>query len=600
MTLYWLQNFQKLINGIILSILLFVSTYASAREWVSTQAMPRMQNYEWMSMSQWYQFHADDIERASQGDVEVVFLGDSITESWTWNEESQGYFQEYFGAYRTANFGVGGDQTQNVLWRLQHGLHVSLDPDLVVLMIGTNNLLLGQQAPEEVFAGIQAVVRQILENYTAARVLLMGVTPADQNPGTANREKVSQLNEKLGAENFGERVKYYDFGGVFLDKNGKIPQELMYDYLHPTPKGLKLWGNKISLVVHQLMKAARKERLKMPAHSEKIQVMGRSAAQADGSLLIGYPGVSLSMTVKAKKLEMLANSSAGKSWVEVFIDGASVKKIELPSVATKFTLFESEKAKEHKVTIVHNSETWHGGTTIKQFIAYDGAWKTPPKLPSRKLLVVGDSITCGDAVIQPESGSCEKDYSWWNASSTYGFLLAERFNAQVHLACYGGRGIYRTWEGDTEALTGSDIFDLAFAESEKKYSWDHNQYEPDAVIVNLGTNDFSTHAGALPEESIFVGAYVELLNKIIRTFPKKAIFLTEGPMVSDGAENGQQKSRLRRYLEETQKAVGSENVHLMFSSVQGGGRCDGHPDASVHRKMADGFAETISKTLGWP
>ncbi|EEF23474.1 platelet-activating factor acetylhydrolase ib, putative, partial [Ricinus communis] len=92
---------------------------------------PRLKDYPWMSIARWHQFYDEDVAVADKGGVDLLFVGDSITEMW--NEQ---VFQRAFGGWRTANFGVGGDHTGNLLWRLQNGHAEKLRPKAVVLTIG--------------------------------------------------------------------------------------------------------------------------------------------------------------------------------------------------------------------------------------------------------------------------------------------------------------------------------------------------------------------------------------------------------------------------------------------------------------------------------
>lgn len=216
---------------------------------------PRVTEYDWMSVSEWYHKHADDVAVARKGGIELLFLGDSITESWDW-EGHEEVFEEFFSQYRSANFGIGGDQTQNLLWRLQYGDKGDLDPAVVVLLIGVNNFNHGGHSAEEVYTGIGAVVAQVRKNYPNAKVLVNGIFPYGQSADSPGRQKVKQTNHLVSGSADRKNVFFYDFGSVFVDDKGDIPQKRMADYLHPTAEGLRLYAHKIRPIVDEWLKGA--------------------------------------------------------------------------------------------------------------------------------------------------------------------------------------------------------------------------------------------------------------------------------------------------------------------------------------------------------
>src|SRR5439155_4166309 len=124
-------------------------------------------------------------EIAKRGGVEVLFLGDSITDAWGGEGHGRGatgskIFEEEFVPLKTANFGIGGDRTEHVLWRLQHGELKGIQPNVVMLMIGTNNT--GSNSAEEIAAGITAIVKEIHQRSPTTKILLLGVFPRGEKP----------------------------------------------------------------------------------------------------------------------------------------------------------------------------------------------------------------------------------------------------------------------------------------------------------------------------------------------------------------------------------------------------------------------------------
>jgi beta-glucosidase len=194
-----------------------------------------------MSLATWYRLHADDVEVAEKGDARLLFVGDSITEGWG----GQPVWNEVFAPFRAANFGIGGDTTSNVLWRLQHGAAGRLEPKAVVLLIGTNNFWVNKDEPADVVEGIKAVVGLLRASFPSARILLLGIFPRDEQPDGESRLKVEAVNRQLPALADGEHVFVHDIGRVFLEPDGRISKTIMPDFLHLSPEGYRRWAEAI-------------------------------------------------------------------------------------------------------------------------------------------------------------------------------------------------------------------------------------------------------------------------------------------------------------------------------------------------------------------
>ncbi len=231
-------------------LMLGVTGYTAAATPISTQPVPRTKQFAWMSLSTWYQKHADDVRIAEQGRARVVFLGDSITEMW---DHAQPVWDREFAPYGAANFGIGGDLTQNLLWRLDHGDIEKLNPDVVVILIGVNNFLHNNASAGDTFAGVQAVVDRALQGYPNAHIVLQGIFPYGEMPGTPERARVAATNELIKTLADNPRIDYYDFGAVFLQDDGRISKAIMTDYLHPTERGYELWAGQLSPVLSRLL-----------------------------------------------------------------------------------------------------------------------------------------------------------------------------------------------------------------------------------------------------------------------------------------------------------------------------------------------------------
>jgi beta-glucosidase len=141
-----------------------------------------------------------------------------------------------------ANFGIAGDTTQGVLWRLQNGEGEGFQPKAVMLMIGTNNTR-GNSA-EEIAEGVTAVVNELRKDFPEAKILLLAIFPRSR-PDDPVREKIAQINTIIAKLHDGEHVTYMDINAKFLAEDGTIPTDIMADRLHPTTKGYEIWAEAV-------------------------------------------------------------------------------------------------------------------------------------------------------------------------------------------------------------------------------------------------------------------------------------------------------------------------------------------------------------------
>jgi lysophospholipase L1-like esterase len=209
----------------------------------SLTANPRMKSYPWMSLSRWYQKHSEDVELATKGEAPLVFIGDSITEGW--NGKGQGYWEKFFVPLGAVNFGIGGDTTQNLLWRLQYGATENLDPKAVMLLIGTNNLSFTEDKPETIAAGVIAVVDALTASYPNADILLLGVFPRGQQADDPNREKINRINQIISRLEDRKTVTYLDISDQLTEPDGSLAKEIMPDFLHLSEEGYRRWTEAI-------------------------------------------------------------------------------------------------------------------------------------------------------------------------------------------------------------------------------------------------------------------------------------------------------------------------------------------------------------------
>ncbi|MDG1850540.1 MAG: GDSL-type esterase/lipase family protein [Gammaproteobacteria bacterium] len=198
--------------------------------------------------------HEANLDVARGGNIDVLFMGDSITD-W-WRTESGPYagkpvFDEYFADMKVANFGIAGDTTQGVLYRLQNGEGEGYTPRAIMLMIGTNNTRANLAG--EIAEGVGAIVLDMQTRWPQAKILLLGIFPRS-TPDNPVREKLAQINTVIARLDDGERVFYRDIGAIFLDAKGEISTDIMSDGLHPTTRGYRLWAEAVIDPLREMLK----------------------------------------------------------------------------------------------------------------------------------------------------------------------------------------------------------------------------------------------------------------------------------------------------------------------------------------------------------
>lgn len=189
-----------------------------------------------------------------KGEAALVFLGDSITEGW--GGPGKAIWNSTWAPLKAANFGISGDRTENVLWRLDHGNGDGLKPKLVVLMIGTNNTghRKAEEPAAETAAGVKAIIDRLHRKFPDSKVLLLGIFPRGENPSDRLRTHNAAINELLKPLADGQKVHFLDIGKSFLAPDGSLPREIMPDLLHLSPKGYQIWADAIRSKVTELMK----------------------------------------------------------------------------------------------------------------------------------------------------------------------------------------------------------------------------------------------------------------------------------------------------------------------------------------------------------
>jgi lysophospholipase L1-like esterase len=212
--------------------------------------------------------HADFLAIAKAGNIDLLFIGDSITDNWRrpGPRGGQAVWDKYFAPLKAANFGIGADRTQNVLFRVQNGELEGFQAKLIVMMLGTNNIGTPQQPRNTVadtIEGYKLIVKEIRERQPQAKLLLLAIFPrADapseghargDAPNDGHREGIAQVNDFIKTLADNKSIFFMDINQKFLQLDGTLTAEIMPDFLHPSEKGYEIWAETTREKVKELM-----------------------------------------------------------------------------------------------------------------------------------------------------------------------------------------------------------------------------------------------------------------------------------------------------------------------------------------------------------
>lgn len=231
-------------------------TLATCPDYKTVSVTPGMLN-EWWSIDWWLPRHEQKLADAKAikdkgGKIDLLFIGDSITQGW--EKEGAAVWEKHYAKRNAFAIGFGGDRTENVLWRFQHGALENMSPKLVVMMIGTNNTGHRHENPATTAAGIKNLLNQLRQRLPDTKVLLLAVFPRDEKPDGQLRQINNGVNALIKDYADNKTVFFADINSVFLTKEGVLPKDIMPDLLHPNEKGYELWAKALEPHLQKLLK----------------------------------------------------------------------------------------------------------------------------------------------------------------------------------------------------------------------------------------------------------------------------------------------------------------------------------------------------------
>ena len=238
-------------RSVVLAVAAFWATVVLAGN-TAVVPVPRSFPTNWLSL------HESFVARAKQGHVDLLFLGDSITAGWFWGNGGLNVWNKYYLPRHAAEFGIGYDRIQNVLWRIEHGELEGIKPKVVVLLIGTNNA--GNEddgkprnTTPEIIEGVTTLVKELRVRLPASKILLLGIFPRGEKNDPV-RAQVKEVNLHLARLDDGKRVRFLDIGSRLLEADGTLSREIMPDLLHPSERGYQIWAEAMQDTLAGMMK----------------------------------------------------------------------------------------------------------------------------------------------------------------------------------------------------------------------------------------------------------------------------------------------------------------------------------------------------------
>ena len=207
--------------------------------------VPKTEKANWMPQ------HEANVAQAHKGGIDLLFIGDSLTKCWC--REGREVWTARFAEKHAANFGISGDATEHVLWRIQNGELDNIHPKAVVLLIGTNNITEGD-SPADIAQAVRTIVGEIRRRLPNTRILLLGVLPRREFANHPDRETTRAINRLISQLHDGDHVIYLDFGDKLLQPDGSMTKELTKDFTHLTAKGYEIFAGAIQPLIESLLR----------------------------------------------------------------------------------------------------------------------------------------------------------------------------------------------------------------------------------------------------------------------------------------------------------------------------------------------------------
>lgn len=334
----------------------------------------------------------------------------------------------------------------------------------------------------------------------------------------------------------------------------------------------------------------------IPASHEDFRYVGRFDFSNPLEVRFDWSGVYIQFSFRSTECAVRMNDT-GHNYYNVFIDDQPSKTIEVRSDTT-IILARGIGTQIHRVRMYKRTEGNQGTGTFKGILLSDTGEMLPWKdIPDRKIEFIGNSITCGYG-----TEGLSKNERWKPSTEnnylSYAPIMARAFNADYHIVAHSGMGVVRNYgyKGKVSPDAMPDRFNRVYDEKALPL-WNFKQWKPDVLVINLGTNDFSTQP--YPDKAVFKAGYEKLINEVRKQYGELPIFCVVGPMTDEPCY-----SYVKEMVEDFRSIYQKKNVYfvgiptyLMVPEKDLGS--DTHPNYIGQRKMAAHVLPVIAGILGW-
>ncbi|MBN1759357.1 MAG: hypothetical protein JW863_13605 [Chitinispirillaceae bacterium] len=330
----------------------------------------------------------------------------------------------------------------------------------------------------------------------------------------------------------------------------------------------------------------------IPANNQNINYFGRFDMSTPEAPRVSWSGAIIEASFPGPVIGMKMEHQ--NSWYDIEIDGLIEKVVSCGS-ETQFIFFDDLSDDLHTVRIILRSENHYAaGTFSGLYLAAGKELAAPPATPSRSIEFIGDSYTAGYGVESTgRSCSSEQLNQYTNANKTFAALVTRAFHAQSIILGWSGAGVVRNYgaAGKRSEDPYPTYYNTTLGDVWDSPEWDFSSFIPDLVVINLGTNDYSTEP--VPDDSMYIGDYHKFIARILGNYPDASILC-----ISTGDANFQKNAQ--KVVAEETGTLGHPKVYFASypSSLNLNG-CDWHPDIADNQKVAKVLIDTIMKKLEW-
>jgi lysophospholipase L1-like esterase len=332
------------------------------------------------------------------------------------------------------------------------------------------------------------------------------------------------------------------------------------------------------------------------ANNPNIRYVGRFDFSNPLDVRFDWSGAYIQFSFRSTQCSVKM-SDTGRNYYQVFVDSQPAKILDVKSDTT-LVIDAKLGTQIHKVQIYKRTEGSQGIASFKGIVLSENGEMLPWKdIPNRKIEFIGNSITCGYGT---EGKS--KDEHWTPSTEnnylSYATIIARAFNADYHIVAHSGQGVVRNY-GDKQKVSASAMpnrFNRVFDEKDQPL-WNFRQWKPEIVVINLGTNDFSTQP--YPDKDVFKKGYENLINEVHKEYGDLPVFCVVGPMIDEPCY-----SYVKELVDDFRSIYQKKNVYFVgiptyLINPEKDLGSDWHPNYMGHRKMAAHVLPVIASILGW-